>query len=262
MSIPKITHQIWMQGFENIPDKFKKNVSDLHKLNPEYEHKQWNENSLRVECSKYSKECVERFDSFSKMIMKIDLARYVVLYNYGGISVDTDMVQLSPIRNTPSIKSETFIISQSGFPYNLTGNYNNAVIITVPGNTIVKKIIDEIIANNKSCSKYIIKELCVHDITGPIHVTKVVKNSKEPHTVLDNKYYEPCTSIDIFCNTHKDSIMDHKHEGSWSAWYLSYILKIVTFILRFFIYIVLAIVLIFIFFYKKNNKSAKKSKRV
>jgi mannosyltransferase OCH1-like enzyme len=249
--IPKITHQIWMQGFENIPEKFKKNVHDLHTLNPEYEHKQWDEKTLRNECSKYSDKCLERFDLIEQMIMKVDLGRYVVLYNYGGISVDTDMVQIKPIRNTPHIYSNKFIISKASFPLNKLGYINNAVIISPSHNEILKNIIDNIVNNNQKCSDFLTKEECVQNITGPVKVGNIIDKSNISHIVLNNKYYEPCSPLDVSCKINSDAIMDHRHEGSWVSPYLTYLAIIGIFILRNIIYIIIICILVL---YIYNNK--------
>ena len=260
MSIPKITHQIWMQGFENLPEKFRKNVDDLQRMNPEYEHKQWDESTLREECKKYSEECLERFNSFEQMILKVDLGRYVVLYNYGGISVDTDMVQLKPIKTLPNIESSNFMISNSAFPYNIVGFLNNAVIITPANNEILEKIIDTIINDNRKASDFFTKEMHTQNVTGPTLINNILKSISIPYTRIDNKYFEPCSSNDIFCVVDKDAIMDHKHDGSWVSSYINILLKIVIFIIRFFIYIVLTIVLLYIFIYRRAGK--KRSRKV
>ena len=251
MSIPKITHQIWMQGFENIPEKFKKNVSDLHKLNPEYEHKQWDEQSLRNECLKYSKECLERFDAFDLMIMKVDLGRYVVLYNYGGISVDTDMVQINSINKTPGINSESFIISRLSFPLGLIGYLNNAILCTSVHNKLMQTMINEIIQDKRKCSDFLLKEICVDTITGPKFITRVLKNTNTPNLILDNKYFEPCPGLDLTCKADKNTIMDHKHEASWASSYLLYIGMVFIFIIKHIVYIVL--IFGFIYAYKNNR---------
>jgi mannosyltransferase OCH1-like enzyme len=260
MNIPKITHQIWMQGFENIPDKFKKNLETLHRLNPEYEHKQWDESMLRDECKKYSEECLERFNSLEQMILKVDLGRYVVLYNYGGISVDTDMEQLKPIRTLPDIDSNKFMISKSAFPYNMVGILNNAIIITPVNNKILETIIEAIINDKRKASDFSTKELCTQYLTGPKFISDILTNISMPYTIINNKYFEPCSSNDIFCTVDKDAIMDHKHDGSWVSSYINILLKILIFIIRFFIYIVLAIILIYFIIFRRGGK--KKSKRV
>jgi mannosyltransferase OCH1-like enzyme len=258
--IPKITHQIWMQGFENIPDKFKKNVNDLHALNPEYEHKQWDENMLREECKKYSKECLERYDSFEQMILKVDLGRYVVLYHYGGISVDTDMAQLKPIQNLSDIESNKFMISKCAFPYNMVGILNNAVIITPANNEILEKIIETISNDKRKASDFSTKEIHTQYVTGPACINNILQKISMPYTIIDNKYFEPCSSDDIFCTVHKDAIMDHKHDGSWVSSYINILLKILIFIIRFFIYIVLAIILVYFIIFRRGGK--KKGRRL
>lgn len=219
--IPKITHQIWMQGFDSIPDKFKKNIYDLHRLNPEYDHKQWNEHMLREECKKYSNECLERFDSLEQMITKVDLGRYVILYNYGGISVDTDMEQIKPLSNTPNINSDNFMISKMPFPFNNIGLVNNAIIITPPNHGILADAIYTIINDKRKRSDFLIKDYYTDHITGPYFMNNLLNNTNYLYIKLDNKYFEPCNSLDIFGSIYNDSIMVHRHEGSWRSWYMS-----------------------------------------
>jgi mannosyltransferase OCH1-like enzyme len=80
--IPKITHQIWFQGWENLPEKYAKNVESLRILNKNWEHKTWDEQSLRAECEKFSPEALAKFDGFTRMMAKLVFGRYIVLYNY------------------------------------------------------------------------------------------------------------------------------------------------------------------------------------
>lgn len=263
MLIPKITHQIWIQGFENIPEKFKKNINALHELNADYKHKQWDEDSLRKECSNYSKECLERFDSFDTMIMKVDFGRYVVLYNYGGVSVDTDMVQIRSIGNTPGIDTESFIISRQAFPLGFIGYLNNAIIFSTPKNEILKTIIDTIINDTRKCSDFTLKEVCVDWITGPTFITKILNTMNKPFMILDNKYYEPCVSLDIMCKIDKDAIMDHKHESSWVSSYLIYLGIIFIFIIKNIVYIIIIFSLLYLYIkYSKSISFFKKRHRI
>jgi mannosyltransferase OCH1-like enzyme len=241
MSIPKITHQIWMQGWDALPEKFKQNVDDLHTMNPEYEHKQWDEKSLREECKKVGNSCVARFDSYEKMISKVDFGRYVLLYRYGGISIDTDMKPLRPIRETPGIDKTDFMISEATFPYNLIGGLNNAVILCRPEHPYMKKILDAGIKDTRKQSDFVLKDMYVHYTTGPLFVMEQLGGHRKELVILPYKYYEPCLSLDKYCKVDSQSIMDHKHELSWMTGFLKYIIHILCFIKHYFLYIMAAI---------------------
>jgi hypothetical protein len=39
-------------------------------------------------------------------------------------------------------------------------------------------------------------------------------------TVLDSKYFEPCSGYDLECKPEADSFVNHQHDGSWvPAWF-------------------------------------------
>jgi hypothetical protein len=103
VEIPKVTHQIWFQGWDQLPEKYREDTEKLSILNQNWEHKKWDEGSLRAECEKFSPEALSKFDEFDKMIQKIDFGRYIVLHNYGGVSVDCDAECLRPLEKIPGI---------------------------------------------------------------------------------------------------------------------------------------------------------------
>jgi len=207
--IPRITHQIWFQGWDVIPEKFKKNSETLATLNPTYKHMQWDETSLRHECGKLGQEVVAKFDSFSLMIQKIDLGRYVVLYNYGGITVDTDMVSLKPIDETPGIETDALIVSMAGFPYNWLGYANNALLIAKAHHFIIQEIIQTIVSNTTSSED-------IYNTTGPLLINNIITKYPDSIIKLHNRYYEPCSlHYSMVCSPSKDTIMDHQHDTFW-----------------------------------------------
>jgi mannosyltransferase OCH1-like enzyme len=215
MNVPLITHQIWYQGWDKLPDKFKENVRQLEELNPEFSHMKWNATSLREECAKISEKLATKFDSFPHMIQKIDLGRYVVLYNYGGVSVDTDMKPFKPLKKTPGLLGHDFIISASAFPVNLIGGVNNALIMTKKNHPILLDIITSIMDKEDNASNYFPKEFDIIFSTGPLSFYWFTYKHRKDIHILPNQYFEPCFSMDPFCSPGSDTIMDHKHELSW-----------------------------------------------
>lgn len=248
MAIPKITHQIWFQGWDKLPEKFHGNVSLLRELNPNYEHKTWDEHSLRAECRIYSEACAQKFDSLEHMIMKIDLGRYVVLHNYGGISVDTDMKPLKPLDTLPFMDNppKGFMISKSAMP--LIDYVNNGILICKPYHPIMRNIIDHIVTDPHKDENYISKEFYIHNTTGPVFMDRIIRKFKGDIHVIDNHYFEPCLSTDPYCKVSPLTILDHQHELSWFSPIIKYLVKVVSYIV-FFIYhyffiIVLALIIV------------------
>jgi mannosyltransferase OCH1-like enzyme len=261
MIAPKIIHQIWMQGWDKIPEKFRSNSERIEKHNPEFQIMRWDEKSLQNECQKLGKEYLDKFNELPHMIMKVDFGRYVVLYNHGGISVDTDMYSLNPILSLSELKNHNFIISNSAFPSNMFNYVNNALIIVTPHNPIMKEILLGILKSKNKEKDHISKETYINNTTGPTYINSIVKSHDSVY-ILDNKYFEPCMSSDPVCKPSKETIMDHQHELSWMNPYLKFLSKV--FYILLYIWWIPALIIAGLYFKKdifKIYKSYITSKR-
>lgn len=89
--IPKKIHYCWFGGKE-IPDKNKKWMESWHKYCPEYEIIQWDENNYDVKKSMYMKQAYDK----RAWAFVSDYARLDIIYNHGGIYLDTDVELLKP----------------------------------------------------------------------------------------------------------------------------------------------------------------------
>lgn len=222
--IPKITHRIWFQGWENLPEKYRDNSKRLEELNPEFEHRVWDEHSLRRECELLGKPYLDKFNSLPHMIMKVDFGRYVVLYRYGGISIDTDMKPLRSLRETPGFYRDTFIVSKIPPPMDITNIANNAIIMCKPKHPIMKDLVDTCVSSTKKKEIYMTDEIYLDIETGPTFFNSVLKKHSGV-TRLDPEYFEPCYSVDPECKVKKTTIMDHQHSMSWIGKHVQYIFQ-------------------------------------
>lgn len=92
MSIPKIIHYCWF-GPKPIPESELKCIESWGKFFPDYEFKFWNENTFDINAYAFSRQAYEsKYYAFVS-----DFVRAVVLKQYGGIYLDTDMEILSSI---------------------------------------------------------------------------------------------------------------------------------------------------------------------
>lgn len=84
--IPKVIHYFWF-GNQPLPEKNKKCIESWHKYCPDYEIKLWNEYNYNITKIDYMREAYEE----KKWGFVPDYARLDVVYQFGGIYLDTDV---------------------------------------------------------------------------------------------------------------------------------------------------------------------------
>ena len=233
MRIPKVTHQVWMQGWDQLPQKFHKNVEKLHKLNPDWEHKTWDEAQLRKACEEYGSECVKRFDAYEHFIQKVDFGRYVVLYLYGGVVVDCDMEAFRSLNDLPEIEFSPLIVAKANHSVFETGFVtaghvkndewfiNNAFIATKARNSDIKRLVESCINDRTKREDYFSQVYFISTTTGPIRLSTVLKDSNM--TIL---------YPDVIESEYENGQMFfiHDHQFSWTDGATSSIIKLYLFI--------------------------------
>lgn len=85
--IPKIIHYCWFGKGEK-PKKIQKCINTWKEKCPDYQIIEWNESNFDVNKLRYTKEAYEA----KKYAFVSDVARVKVLYEYGGIYLDTDVI--------------------------------------------------------------------------------------------------------------------------------------------------------------------------
>ena len=92
MSIPKVIHYCWFGG--NPKSKLIENcINSWRKKCPDYEIIEWNESNFDINCCDYVKEAYEA----KKWAFVSDFARLKIIYDNGGIYLDTDVELISSL---------------------------------------------------------------------------------------------------------------------------------------------------------------------
>lgn len=92
--IPKIIHYCWF-GKGNKPEIFEKCLQSWKKYAPDYEIIEWNESNFDIDKFSFAKEAYE----CKKYAFVSDIARLSVVYECGGIYLDTDVELTTNIDN-------------------------------------------------------------------------------------------------------------------------------------------------------------------
>lgn len=92
MTIPKTIHYCWFGG-SPLPPLAVKCIASWKRYMPEYEIKEWTEDNFDVNAIPYTAEAYRQ----RKYAFVSDYARFWILYNEGGVYLDTDVELLRPL---------------------------------------------------------------------------------------------------------------------------------------------------------------------
>ena len=111
-----IIHQIWMQGENEIPEKLKKNMKRIKEMHVMHSHSPWQymfwDSTKIIELmTKYH--YISSYSAFTYLHQKVDFAKLVILYVYGGILIDMDAYTHQPLdRLFSRYSNEDFVVSK------------------------------------------------------------------------------------------------------------------------------------------------------
>lgn len=77
-----------MQGEDKIPEHYKPFNQKWKELHPNYKLIVWDETKIRAEIQKHLPDFLSIWDSINIMIVKVDIAKIVLLWIYGGFYAD------------------------------------------------------------------------------------------------------------------------------------------------------------------------------
>lgn len=225
--------QVWFQGCDKVHnDAFLENMKNWKLLNPEWNYYCLSDKELKIACKEYSQECLDAYERFDIMHMKIDLGRYVMLYHFGGIYVDMDAFVMRSLDSSIDVHDVLknakgkHVLGLSRMNLNMlesflysgyTEKLNNGIMMASAHNPLLKDFIDEIISDKKIYQSQYEK---VASITGPKHFNIFFQPYiKNPPTtdiyikVFTNDVFEPCKYK--HCNITNKTISIHTMDSTW-----------------------------------------------
>jgi mannosyltransferase OCH1-like enzyme len=79
--IPKIIHQIWTQGCDKIPEKYKSYINGWKSLEKDgYLYKCWDDESIERLIEVFDKSLINIYKYFDLPQQRSDLGRYIIIY--------------------------------------------------------------------------------------------------------------------------------------------------------------------------------------
>lgn len=275
LSFPKNIFQVWYQGCDKISKKeFLTNIENWKLLNPDWNYYCLDDTTLSKACKEFSDECYQLYQSCSTMHMKIDLARYVLIYLYGGIYLDIDAYILRPLKSSTILnnliktyeENDTHVIGLSTLKINQLESFlivqknkmvNNAIMISSPKNPVLKRYIEytlQQIKKNKNSNWNFTSFFSVNSTTGPISFNNFFGNEDN---LKDSKIFyfppstfEPC-DIGNNCSIREETISIHLFEMSWLSPFMKGLTKFYYTIKPYLLPILVIILIVLLFLFTK-----------
>lgn len=140
--IPKIIHYCWFGGSSE-PDDVKKCIASWHKFLPDYEIKRWDESNYDVHKCQYMSDAYKE----KKWAFVSDYCRLDVVYQYGGIYLDTDVEVVRSF--DPLLKEQMFCGFESRDPIGIKKGIDIEYSVNLglgygaeSGHPVLKEILD------------------------------------------------------------------------------------------------------------------------
>lgn len=211
--IPKKIHYCWFGG-KPLPEDYKRYIETWRQYMPDYELCRWDENNYDVRCVPFSAEAYEA----GKFAFVSDYARLKILYEQGGLYLDTDVEVLRPLDDIMSRGDWMAVERHSDDTDHVNVGLGFAV---APGSPIVREALDfyeqqHYRLPDGQCASFII----VTVLTNILRAHGLPEQINEPTTIAGltiypHDYFSPKRDdiITLTPNTHTI----HHYAASWRS---------------------------------------------
>lgn len=208
--IPKIIHYCWISENKNycLPESVQMCINTWKQILPDYEIREWNINNIDISKNAYIREAYNA----KKYAFISDYIRLYVLYNYGGIYMDTDVKVL---------KSFDDLLGNKAFMgFESLDRVATCIIGAESKNYIIKEMLD--LYNKRS----FVKENGNLDLTpNTVLIQPLIKKydikynnnlqEKDGITVYPIEYFCPLDRLTGDINITENTYAIHLFSGSW-----------------------------------------------
>ncbi|SCI71032.1 Mannosyltransferase OCH1 and related enzymes [uncultured Clostridium sp.] len=210
--IPKKIHYCWFGNNEK-SELVNKCISSWKDKLPDYEIIEWNEKNFDFNCNDYIREAYEN----KKWAFVSDFVRLYVLYEYGGIYLDTDV---EVIKSFDSLLENKSFIGFESLDENITGVLT-ATIGSEKNNKIIKMLLDSYKNRKFIVNGKMDLTTNVQTITKKLQKTYSIKLENHEQYIEDNlmtiypsDYFCPKNAVTQLKLT-ENTYSIHHFDGSW-----------------------------------------------
>lgn len=136
-NIPAIIHQTWKT--KSIPPAYQKAVDSFKIQNPDVEYKLWTDEDLYNLAKDFFPQFLPLFERYPEQIQRVDIARYMILYQFGGLYSDIDIVCQKPLR---SLFNHTVVLPETARSRSEKIYLSNDFMLSAPQHPFFKFVLE------------------------------------------------------------------------------------------------------------------------
>jgi len=165
--IPKIIHQTWKTN--DIPDKWKISSLMWKKHHPDWTYILWTDAMILDYITLAHPTFLKLFNSYKYDIMRVDMVRYFILKDFGGIYCDLDLYPVCNLENYFKSDNNVYLV----FSGNVFGCVTNSFMASKKNAPLWDDVLNNL--HNKIPWFCVIKHFQIMYSTGPLFLSNIVK---------------------------------------------------------------------------------------
>jgi mannosyltransferase OCH1-like enzyme len=163
MQIPRIVHQLWKT--DDIPARWERSVQSVKRYHKGWEYKLWTDAEIDSYVRTHHARFYPVFAGFNRHIMRVDVFRYILMHDIGGLYCDLDYEFVRPF----DYGDAALVLSLEydevyGDDVNQVANY---VFASIPKHTLWRDVLD----NLQQFPPHAAAQSDVCSVTGPWYLT-------------------------------------------------------------------------------------------
>ena len=163
MSIPRIVHQLWKN--DEIPAQWKDAVASVQRYHKGWEYRLWTDDMLDAYVRQYHPQFYPKFAGFNRHIMRVDVFRYILMQDFGGLYCDLDYEFVRPFDYGDAELVLSLEYDEAyGDDVNQVANY---IFASAKGHPLWRDVLDDLERHPPVAEKS--TDVCL--VTGPWYLT-------------------------------------------------------------------------------------------
>jgi mannosyltransferase OCH1-like enzyme len=162
------------------------------KYHPDWKYILWTDKMIRDYIELGYPQFLKKFDSYKYNIQRVDMIRYFILKDFGGIYSDLDLYPVCNIESHFKSNEDVYLV----FSGNNYGHVTNSFMASKPNAPIWTDVLNNI--NNKLPWYSFIKHFHIMSSTGPMFLTSIVKKYNHNIALLPGSNFMAYNSNEDF----------------------------------------------------------------